>query len=256
MITIRKSAQRGHFDFGWLDTRHAFSFGEYHDPAQMGFRSLRVLNEDRVRPDKGFGNHGHRDMEILSYVLSGELSHKDSRGNTGVIRNGDVQRMSAGTGIMHSEFNASASEPVHFLQIWIMPDKKGIEPRYEDRSFPIEKRHNRLCLIASPDGAEGSLTIQQDARAYAAVLDAGAEVSLDVAEGRGFWIQAAKGKISVGHGFSLGRGQIGEAEGGSAAGGTREWTGLEAGDGAALKGERKVAIRAETAAEILVFDLA
>ena len=174
-------------------------------------------------------------MEILSYVLSGELSHKDSRGNTGVIRNGDVQRMSAGTGIMHSEFNASAAEPVHFLQIWIQPDTRGITPRYEDRSFPIEKRRNRLCLIASPDGAEGSLSIQQDARAYAAVLDAGAEVSLEVAEGRGVWVQAARGKIRIEAG---------------------DGTDLEAGDGAALEGIRKVAIRAETAAEVLVFDLA
>ena len=235
MIATRKSAQRGHFDFGWLDTRHTFSFGEYHDPAQMGFRSLRVINEDRVQPGKGFGNHGHRDMEILSYVLSGELSHKDSQGNTGVIRNGDVQRMSAGTGIMHSEFNASAAEPVHFLQIWIQPDTRGIAPRYEDRSFPIEKRRNRLCLIASPDGAEGSLSIQQDARAYAAVLDAGAEVTLEVAEGRGIWVQAARGKVRVEAG---------------------ERTLLEAGDGAALQDEPKLVIHAETAAELLLFDLA
>lgn len=235
MIATRKSAQRGHFDFGWLDTRHAFSFGEYHDPAQMGFRSLRVINEDRVQPGKGFGNHGHRDMEILSYVLSGELSHKDSQGNTGVIRNGDVQRMSAGTGIMHSEFNASASEPVHFLQIWIQPDTRGITPRYEDRSFPIEKRRNRLCLIASPDGADGSLSIQQDARAYAAVLDAGAEVSLEVAKGRGVWVQAARGKVRVEAG---------------------ERTLLEAGDGAAVQDETKLVIHAETAAELLVFDMA
>lgn len=235
MIATRKSAQRGHFDFGWLDTRHVFSFGEYHDPAQMGFRSLRVINEDRVQPGKGFGNHGHRDMEILSYVLSGGLSHKDSRGNTGVIRNGDVQRMSAGTGIMHSEFNASAAEPVHFLQIWIQPDKKGITPRYEDRTFPMDKRKNRLCLIASPDGAEGSLSIQQDARAYAAALDAGAEVSLDVAEGRGVWVQAARGKLRI---------EAGDA------------VDLEAGDGAAVEGERKLVLKAETDAEVLVFDLA
>ena len=235
MIAKRKSAQRGHFDFGWLDTRHAFSFGEYHDPAHMGFRSLRVINEDRVQPGKGFGNHGHRDMEILSYVLSGELSHKDSQSNTGVIRNGDVQRMSAGTGIMHSEFNASAAEPVHFLQIWIQPDKKGITPRYEDRTFPAEKRKNRLCLIASPDGAEGSLSIQQDARAYAAALDAGAEVSLEVAEGRGVWVQAAGGRIRI---------EAGEA------------VDLEAGDGAAVEGERKLVLKAESDAEVLVFDLA
>jgi quercetin 2,3-dioxygenase len=250
MITVRKAAQRGHFDFGWLDTRHAFSFGEYHDPAHMGFRSLRVLNEDRVQPGEGFGKHGHRDMEILSYVLSGELSHTDNQGNKGLIRNGDVQRMTAGTGIMHSEFNASASEPVHFLQIWIVPSRRGAAPRYEDRTFPIEKRRNRLCLIASPDEADGSLSIDQDARAYAATLDAGAEVALEAAEGRGIWVQAGKGAIRVGHGFAA---DEAASEGGKGAG---EWTLLEAGDGAALQGERKIRIRAETAAEILLFDLA
>jgi redox-sensitive bicupin YhaK (pirin superfamily) len=252
MITVRKAAQRGQFDFGWLDTRHTFSFGEYHDPAHMGFRSLRVLNEDRVQPGEGFGKHGHRDMEILSYVLSGELSHTDNQGNKGLIRNGDVQRMTAGTGIMHSEFNASASEPVHFLQIWIMPSKRGVAPRYEDRTFPMEKRRNRLCLIASPDEADGSLSIDQDARAYAATLDAGAEVSLEVAEGRGVWVQAAKGSIRVGHGLT-------DTNGGAASDGAKaagEWTLLESGDGAALQGERQVRIRAETAAEILLFDLA
>ena len=248
MITVRKAAQRGHFDFGWLDTRHTFSFGEYHDPAQMGFRSLRVLNEDRVQAGKGFGNHGHRDMEILSYVLSGSIEHKDSQGNTGVIKPGMVQVMSAGTGIMHSESNPSQTEPVHFLQIWIVPDKKGVAPRYEDRAFPIAQNRNRLCLIASPDGAEGSLAIHQDARAYAAVLDAGVELSLEVADGRGIWVQAAKGKISVGHGFS-------QAEGGTAGSGM-EWAELVAGDGAALQGERALVIRAETDSEVLIFDLA
>jgi redox-sensitive bicupin YhaK (pirin superfamily) len=247
MITIRKAAQRGHFDFGWLDTNHTFSFGEYHDPAHMGFRSLRVLNEDRVQEEKGFGTHGHRDMEILSYVLSGELSHKDNQGNTGVIKHGDVQRMTAGTGIMHSEFNASAKEPVHFLQIWIQPAKKGVPPRYEDRTFALAGMKNRLRLIASPDEAEGSLSLHQDARAYATLLDAGKEVSLDVAEGRGIWIQAAKGKIGVGHGFSQ------DKDGMDCAG---EWTTLETGDGAALQGERKIILRAETDSEALVFDLA
>ena len=238
MITVRKKTDRGHFDFGWLDTNHTFSFGEYHDPQNMGFRSLRVLNEDRVQAGQGFGRHGHRDMEILSYVLSGELSHEDSEGNKGVIRNGDVQRMTAGTGIMHSEFNASKKEPVHFLQIWIQPDKKGAPPRYEDRSFPLEKRKNRLCLIASPDEAEGSLSLHQDARAYATVLDAGKAVTLETAEGRGFWVQAAKGRIHI--------------EGATAAEGAT----LEAGDGAGLQGERKLVLRAETDAEALVFDLA
>jgi redox-sensitive bicupin YhaK (pirin superfamily) len=238
MITVRKAAQRGHFDFGWLNTNHTFSFGEYHDPEQMGFRSLRVLNADRVQAGTGFGTHGHRDMEILSYVLSGELSHKDNQGNTGVIRHGDVQRMTAGTGIMHSEFNASAEEPVHFLQIWIQPGKKGVPPRYEDRTFPPDRMKNRLALIASPDEAEGSLSVYQDARAYATVLDA---------EGRGVWVQAAKGNISVGHGFGPGK------DGADYAG---EWASMDAGDGAALQGERKLSIRAETDSEVLVFDLA
>lgn len=247
MINVRKASERGRFDFGWLDTNHTFSFGDYHDPAHMGFRSLRVLNEDRVEPGKGFGTHGHRDMEILSYVLSGELSHKDNQGNTGVIKPGDVQRMTAGTGIMHSEFNASPDRPVHFLQIWILPDRKGAAPRYEDRTFPLDKRKNRLCLIASPDQSEGSLSLHQDARAYATVLDAGKEVSLDVAEGRGIWVQAARGKISIGSGFSVGK------DGMECAG---EWTELHAGDGAALQGERKIVLRAGTDSEALVFDLA
>ena len=185
-------------------------------------------------------------MEILSYALSGAIEHKDSQGNTGVIKPGVVQVMSAGTGIQHSEANPSATEAAHFLQIWIQPDKKGVAPRYEDRTFPIAQNRNRLCLFASPDGAEGSLVIHQDARAYATVLDAGAEVSLEVAEGRGVWVQAAKGKISIGHGFSAGK------DGMECAG---EWTELEAGDGAALQGERKLVLRAETTAEALVFDL-
>jgi quercetin 2,3-dioxygenase len=237
MISIRHAHERGHFDFGWLNTKHSFSFGEYHDEEHMGFRSLRVLNEDKVLAGKGFGNHGHRDMEILSYVLSGALSHKDSEGNVGVIRNGDVQRMSAGTGIMHSEFNASTTETVHFLQIWIVPAKRGSAPRYEDRNFPIEKRKNRLCLIASPDEAEGSLSIDQDARVYATVLDAGAEVELNVAEGRGVWVQVARGEVMVGHG-------------------AKEWIALKAGDGAALQGEPQIVIQAGEEAEFLVFDLA
>ena len=201
-------------------------------------------------------------MEILTYALSGSIEHKDSQGNTGVIKPGTVQVMSAGTGIMHSEANPSQTDVAHFLQIWILPDKKGVAPRYEDLAFPISQNKNRLCLIASPDGAEGSLVIHQDARVYAVALDAGAEVSLDVAEGRGVWVQAAKGEISLGHGFSL-------AEGGSAGSGMAcagEWTELSAGDGAALQGERKLVIRAETAAqgaaapsagaEVLFFDLA
>lgn len=236
MITVRAAADRGHFDFGWLDTRHTFSFGEYLDPRHMGFGSLRVLNEDRVTPGQGFGAHGHRDMEILSYVLSGELSHKDSQGNIGVIKPGDAQRMSAGTGIRHSEFNASPTEPVHFLQIWILPDRLGATPRYEDRAFPADRKQNRLCLIASPDGAEGSLSIHQDVRVHATLLDTGREVSLDLAEGRRAWVQVARGRVSLepaGEGRTL----------------------LAAGDGASLEGIRRFNLRAESAAEALLFDL-
>lgn len=236
MITVRAAADRGHFDFGWLDTRHTFSFGEYLDPRHMGFGSLRVLNEDRVKPGQGFGAHGHRDMEILSYVLSGELSHKDSEGNSGVINPGDVQRMSAGTGIRHSEFNASPTEPVHFLQIWILPDRRGVTPRYEDRAFPADRKRNRLCLIASPDGAEGSLSIHQDVRVHATLLDTGREVSLDLAEGRRAWVQVARGRVSL---EPAGEGR----------------TVLAAGDGGSLEGIRRFNLRAESAAEALLFDL-
>lgn len=240
MITLRKASQRGRFDFGWLDTNHTFSFGEYADPAHMGFRSLRVINEDTVAPAKGFGAHGHRDMEILSYVLSGELSHKDNQGNTGVIRPGDVQRMSAGTGIMHSEFNASAESPVHFLQIWIIPSEKGVSPRYEDRTFPADKRRNRLCLIASPDEAEGSLSLHQDAKVYASILDAGKEISLEVAEKRGVWVQVARGRLGIG----------------TRAGGPSGTALLGPGDGAAIENEGRLILTADSDAEFLVFDLA
>lgn len=242
MLTLRKASERGRYNFGWLDTNHTFSFGEYEDPAHMGFRSLRVINEDTVAPSKGFGSHGHRDMEILSYVLSGELSHKDNQGNLGVIRSGDVQRMTAGTGIMHSEFNASGNTPVHFLQIWIVPSKRGVAPRYEDRTFPVEKRMNRLCLIASPDEAEESLSLYQDAKVYASLLDAGKEVILDVAEGRGVWVQVAKGRLGIATGTGTG----------GAAGTTM----LGPGDGAAIEKEGRLILRAETACEFLVFDLA
>jgi redox-sensitive bicupin YhaK (pirin superfamily) len=245
MITLRKAGERGRFDFGWLDTRHTFSFGEYLDPEHMGFRSLRVINEDRVRPAQGFGTHGHRDMEILSYVLEGELRHKDSQGHVGALKPGWVQRMSAGTGILHSEFNGSEKEWVHFLQIWILPARKGIAPRYEDREFPLEERKNRLRLIASPKGEDGALTLEQDVRVYATVLDAGRELSLDLAPGRAAWVQVAKGSLSLSTG--------GEAR-------------LAAGDGAAVEGETRLTLRAESAApgsaatgagaEALVFDLA
>jgi quercetin 2,3-dioxygenase len=246
MITIRKADARGGFDFGWLDTRHTFSFGEYEDPAHMGYRTLRVINEDRVQPGQGFGTHGHRDMEILSYILSGELEHTDSLGNTDVIKPGVVQVMSAGTGIRHSEANPSKSEMVHFLQVWILPDQKGVKPRYEDRAFTLEQRRNRLCLLASPRGSEGSFSIHQDARIYATVLNAGQEVALDLAPGRAAWVQVARGEVSLGHGFSA-------AKGGMAYAG--KWMALVAGDGAAAEGETRLALRAETEAEALVFDL-
>lgn len=236
MITVRAAAERGRFDFGWLDTRHTFSFGEYLDPRHMGFGSLRVLNEDRVEAGQGFGSHGHRDMEILSYVLSGELSHKDSEGNSGVIKPGDVQRMSAGTGIRHSEFNASTTEPVHFLQIWILPDRMGATPRYEDRAFPADRKRNRLCLLASPDAADGSLSLYQDVRVYATLLEPGREVSLDLAEGRRAWVQVARGQVSL---EPAGEGRAA----------------LAAGDGASLEEVRRFNLRAESAAEALLFDL-
>ena len=234
MITIRKAGERGHFDHGWLDTSHTFSFASYHDPAHMGFRSLRVINEDRVTPGEGFGTHGHRDMEIISYVLSGALAHKDSTGGGGVLRPGEVQRMSAGTGVTHSEFNGSREEPVHFLQIWILPDRAGHAPSYEQRAYPEAERRGRLRLVASPDGADGSTTIHQDARVYATLLGAGEKVEHALAPGRYGWVQVARGEVEVN----------GKA--------------LSAGDGAALSGEERVALEARGSgvAEVLVFDLA
>ena len=234
MITIRRSAERGHFDHGWLDTRHTFSFADYHDPDQMGFRALRVINEDRVRPGQGFGTHGHRDMEILSYVLSGVLSHRDSGGGAGQLRPGEVQRMSAGTGIRHSEFNGSDAEPVHFLQIWLHPDRPGHGPSYEQRSYPEAERRGRLRLVASPDGALGSTTIHQDARVYATLLPQGSTVEMALAPGRHAWVQVARGAVLLN--------------------GER----LAAGDGAAVseEGLLRLAAAGEGEAELLIFDLA
>ena len=234
MITVRRSQDRGHYDHGWLDTRHTFSFAEYHDPRHMGFRVLRVINEDRVRPGQGFGTHPHRDMEIVSYVLSGALEHRDSMGNGSTIRPGEVQRMSAGTGVLHSEFNPSASEPVHFLQIWILPDRPGHPPSYEQKLFPEAERKGTLRLVAAPDAADGSLTIHQDARVYAALLGNGEAVRHALAPGRHAWVQVARGEVTVN----------GRA--------------LRAGDGAALSGEPEVAIEGRGAAggEVLLFDLA
>ena len=233
MITIRPAAERGHFDHGWLDTRHTFSFADYHDPRHMGFGPLRVINEDRVRPGEGFGRHGHRDMEILSYVLAGELTHGDSMGNGSVVRPGELQRMSAGTGVLHSESNASREHPVHFLQIWIVPDRRGLAPGYEQRAFPEAERRGRARLVASPDGADGSVTIQQDARVYATLLAGGEEVRLPLAAGRRAWVQVAHGAVTV-------NGQA-----------------VAEGDGAALTEERAVELAGAGGelANVLVFDL-
>ncbi|HKB23567.1 MAG TPA: pirin family protein [Methylomirabilota bacterium] len=231
MITVRKAGDRGGGDHGWLDTRHTFSFADYYDAAQMGFRGLRVINEDRVQPGRGFPTHGHRDMEILSYVLAGALEHEDSMGTGSVIRPGDVQRMSAGTGVMHSEFNPSRTEPVHFLQIWILPGTRGLDPSYEQKPFPEAEKRGRLRLIASRDGRDGSVTIHHDASVYAAVLAPGERVALALADGRHAWVQVARGAVTLN----------GEA--------------LGAGDGAALSREPALTLVAVERAEVLVFDL-
>jgi redox-sensitive bicupin YhaK (pirin superfamily) len=232
MITLRPATARGHFDFGWLDTRHTFSFGDYFEPDHQQFRALRVLNEDRVKPGKGFGTHGHRDMEILTWVLSGALEHRDSLGTHGVIRPGEAQVMSAGTGIQHSEFNASGTDPVHFLQIWILPEIRGLAPRYDQVAFPESELRNRLRLIASPDGAEGSVRLFQDAKVHAARLDAGSEVQAAIPPGRGGYLQVAAGTVTL------------------------QGRAMNAGDGARIEGEPAVAIVATSPAEVLFFDLA
>jgi redox-sensitive bicupin YhaK (pirin superfamily) len=234
MITIRRAEERGQADHGWLDTRHTFSFADYHDERHMGFRALRVINEDRVAPGQGFPTHGHRDMEIISYVLEGELGHKDSMGTGSTIRPGEVQRMSAGTGVRHSEMNASKDRPVHFLQIWIVPDRDGHAPGYEQTAFPEAERRGRLRLVASPDGAEGSVTIHQDARLYLALLGDGERARHAVAAGRHAWVHVARGEVAV-------NGEV-----------------LRAGDGAAVSDERalELAGRGPSPADVLVFDLA
>jgi redox-sensitive bicupin YhaK (pirin superfamily) len=232
MITLRPAAERGHADHGWLDTHHTFSFADYHDPAHMGFRALRVINDDTVAPGRGFGTHPHRDMEIISYVLEGGLEHRDSTGTHGVIRPGDVQRMSAGTGVLHSEVNASKSERVHFLQIWIVPSKRGIEPSYEQKTLRREDKMGRLRIVASPDGRDDSVTIHADARVYAGVFDAGDSAELSLG-GRSAWVHVATGAARVNG---------------------RE---LRAGDGAALTDEPSVRIEGQAGGgELLVFDLA
>jgi len=232
MITIRKSEDRGHFDLGWLDTYHTFSFDQYYDPAHMHFRSLRVINEDRVQPGQGFPTHSHRDMEIITYILSGALEHRDSMGNGSVIRPGDVQRMTAGTGVSHSEFNASDTEPVHLLQIWILPNARNLPPGYEQKAFTDEERRGKLRLIASDDGREGSVTIHQDARVYATLLGAEQRAEHTLAENRYAWLQVARGAI-----------RLNEVE-------------LKQGDGAAVSNETRLGIVARDEAEVLLFDLA
>ena len=232
MIKVRKAEQRGHFDFGWLNTYHTFSFGDYYDPSHMGFRSLRVINEDFVAPGRGFPRHGHRDMEIFTYILRGALQHRDSMGNGSIIRPGDVQRMSAGTGVTHSESNPSSDEPVHLLQIWILPRQEGIEPDYEEKKFPTDEKRNRLRLIISPDGSDGAVRINQDARVYAAVLDQDQELAHQMEVGRHAWLQVAGGSIT-----------LNEVK-------------LEQGDGAAVSEESDLKIAAHDQSEILLFDLA
>jgi len=232
MITIRKADDRGHFDHGWLNTYHTFSFADYYDPAHLGFRALRVINEDRVQPGRGFPTHAHSDMEIISYVLEGALEHKDSMGNGSIIRPGDVQRMSAGTGVRHSEYNPSKSESVHFLQIWILPAERGSAPSYEQKQFSEADSHNRLRLIASPEGRDGSVALHQDADLYLTRLDAGQEIAQPLRPHRHAWLQVADGTVLLN--------------------GDR----LTAGDGAAGTDESLLTIRAAQPAEVLLFDLA
>jgi quercetin 2,3-dioxygenase len=233
MIAVRSSQSRGKANFGWLDSHHTFSFGQYHDPKYMGFASLRVINEDKVIPGEGFPTHGHRDMEIVTYVLQGALEHKDSLGTGSIIYPGDVQRMSAGTGIQHSEYNPSATEPVHLLQIWILPDEQGITPSYEQKHFALAEKQGKLRLVAARDGRENSVTIHQDANIYAALLSAGDTVTHHLSPGRVAWLQVAGGKVQLND------------------------TTLVAGDGAAIEVENSIELTGLDAnSEILLFDLA
>ena len=231
MLNVRRAEERGVADFGWLDSRHTFSFGHYHDPRHMGYGPLRVINEDRVAPGRGFDPHGHRDMEIISYVVEGGLEHRDSMGNGSVIRPGDVQRMSAGTGVRHSEYNASNAEPVHFLQIWIIPEENGLEPGYEQTTFGPDERRGRLRLVGSPDAREGSVTIHQDVDLYAALLGPGETVDHDFDASRIGWIQLVRGSARVND------------------------TPVSAGDGIAVPVGTAVAISAVEDAELLLFDM-
>ena len=231
MIEIRRANDRGHADHGWLDSWHSFSFADYYDPRHVQFGPLRVINEDRVVPGAGFGTHGHRDMEILSYVLDGELAHRDSTGTSSTIRPGDVQRMSAGRGVQHSEFNGSHSQPVHFLQIWLLPDVTGIAPEYEERRFDETEKRGRLRLIASPQGDDGSVRIHQDARVYAGLFDGAEHATLEVAPGRRVYLHVARGQVTAN----------GES--------------LAAGDALKLSGEPVLRLTDGHAAEVLAFDL-
>ena len=231
MLTIRKTHERGHFDHGWLNTYHTFSFDQYYDPRYMGFRSLRVINEDFVAPGRGFPMHGHRDMEIITYILEGGLKHEDSMGNGSVIRPGDVQRMTAGTGVRHSEKNASNTERVHLLQIWILPNAESLQPGYEQKAFSEDERRGQFRLIASNDGREGSVALNQDVNLFASILDAGQEVESAMDPARYGWIQVARGSISV-NGEDAGQG-----------------------DGVVVVAESSLKIEARENAEVLLFDL-
>ena len=231
MTEIRRADERGYADHGWLRSYHSFSFADYFDPQHVEFGPLRAINEDRVVPGAGFGTHGHRDMEIISYVLEGELAHKDSTGTSSVIRPGDVQRMSAGRGVQHSEFNHSHSKPVHFLQIWIQPDVHGIAPEYEEKRFEVAEKRGRLRLIASPEGTDGSLRIHQDARVYAGLVDGNEQASLEVAAGRRIYVHVARGQVTAN----------GET--------------LHAGDALKLTDRTALSLQQGAGSEVLVFDL-
>lgn len=232
MITLRRSGDRGHFDHGWLKTWHTFSFADYRDPRHMHFRTLRVINEDIVQPGMGFGTHPHRDMEIITYVLEGELEHRDSMGNGSIIRPGEVQYMSAGSGVTHSEFNPSKTDPVHLMQIWIFPSAKGLPPRYEQRQFPPLSNTGRMTLLASGDGREGSIEIRQDARLAAAALRAGETARYEIDAGRSGWLQVLRGELALN----------GET--------------LSAGDGAAIEDVTTIDLAAKRESQVLLFDLA
>lgn len=232
MIRLRRNEDRGRTKLGWLDSRHTFSFGDYYDPQQMGFRNLRVINEDRVNRGGGFPTHSHRDMEIVTYVLEGALAHKDSTGTSSVIKVGDVQRMSAGTGISHSEYNASQTEPVHFLQIWVLPNEQGLKPEYEQRSFEIQKDRGKWIRVAAPNGRDGAVNIHQDVDLSVAVLSPGQQLNYHFKPSRNGWLQIARGNVSL------------------------NATTLNAGDGASISAEQIIEIKALDDAELLLFDLA